>query len=327
MRTRDVRETGYAVILLMLLGWPGSGVAGPPQTAESRIEAALTNIMTLERPGKDAYATVWDGNKYVQCQRMPDHALRCEAAGARMQPSLSHVLDPERVARLLALGWHLDPSFGNYVQTFAADQRGNLIVRAIVQTLAEGYDADFTKLEVLTDWIASERCPPRHGPTQSRAGMISDSMASTAVHACSYEAAAPPPPVLSARDLIDTYGTRVTGELQRLKVNIARWNFVALGTGAGYIQCESDKAINAISCEAQSADSRPELARILTPERIAHLHAAGFNDPGRAQNYWKIYPVDEFNEAAIANKFLTILHDVYGYTGSPKLEIVTENDD
>jgi hypothetical protein len=37
--------------------------------------------MTLLRPGQDGLATVWDGNKYVQCRLMADRTLRCEAAG------------------------------------------------------------------------------------------------------------------------------------------------------------------------------------------------------------------------------------------------------
>ncbi|HXD45379.1 MAG TPA: hypothetical protein VN655_09630 [Pseudolabrys sp.] len=34
------------------------------------------------------YATASDGNKYIQC-RLRDMAMRCEAAGAAMQPSLT----------------------------------------------------------------------------------------------------------------------------------------------------------------------------------------------------------------------------------------------
>ena len=66
------------------------------------------------------------------------------------------------------------------------------------------------------------------------------------------------------------------------------------------------------------------LAKILTPERVARLHAAGFTDPGRAPNYWRSYAVDKFDDAAIARELLTILYDVYGYDGSPKLAIATE---
>jgi hypothetical protein len=75
----------------------------------------------LVRPGKVGYAIIWDGNKYVQCRSLPDRAFRCEAAGTSMQSSLQNVLLPERQNRLRALGWVLDPSFGNYVQIFAAD--------------------------------------------------------------------------------------------------------------------------------------------------------------------------------------------------------------
>ncbi|HEY1794500.1 MAG TPA: hypothetical protein VGG57_00135 [Stellaceae bacterium] len=66
------------------------------------------------------------------------------------------------------------------------------------------------------------------------------------------------------------------------------------------------------------------LARILTPDRVARLHATGFVDPGRAPNYSKTYPADQFTDGAIANELLTILHDVYSYDGLPKLKVLTE---
>jgi hypothetical protein len=244
-----------------------------------------------------------------------------------MQPSLGHVLSPQRIGRLAELGWSRDPSFGNYAQAFAADLPVSQVADRILQALVEGYDADLTNLQVASDWIASEPCPPRNGPSQNLAGMINDapSMAATAIHACAYTAAAEPQSsARSATDLINIYGTRVTGEIQRLRVNIDRRIFVVLDTGAGYVQCQPQTSPQAIYCEAQSADSWPVLAGVLTAEPVARLHAAGFADPGRAPNYWKTYPVDEFDDKAITCELLTILHDVYGYTGSPKLKGATE---
>ncbi len=65
-------------------------VAGPAlaETSNDKVEAAITTIPALDRPGRDNLATVWDGNKYIQCRRMSDRSLRCEAAGALMQISL-----------------------------------------------------------------------------------------------------------------------------------------------------------------------------------------------------------------------------------------------
>ena len=90
------------------------------------------------------------------------------------------------------------------------------------------------------------------------------------------------------------------------------------------MQCAPETSSGAIYCEAQSADSWPALTSVLTPERVARLHAAGFADPGRAPNYWKNYPLDQFDDSAIARELLTLLHDVYGYEGSPALRIKTE---
>lgn len=119
----------------------GAG-ASVSHAGKARVEAVLSNIMELERPGQMALATIWDGNKYIQCRRVKGQPLRCEAAGALMQTSLARVLVPERVARLATLGWLLDPRFGNYVQSFAAGVPVSQIADAILQALKEGYDAN-----------------------------------------------------------------------------------------------------------------------------------------------------------------------------------------
>lgn len=43
----------------------------------------------------------------------------------------------------------------------------------------------------------------------------------------------------------------------------------------------------------------------------------------RAPNYAKTYPT-ETDAATIADELLTILYDVYGYDGLPKLKVSTE---
>jgi hypothetical protein len=266
MKTRQLRAVAYVFALLALLGSGPSGAAGPSQTSQARIEAALGNIAALDRPGEDGLATIFDGNKYVQCRRMPDHVLRCEAAGMLMQTSLARVLTPERIARLDALGWRLDPSFGNYVQIFPADAPASQIAEKILTALSEGYDADLANFEVRTDWIASRPCPTRNGPTQNLAGAIDDApaMASSAIHACAYTPAPSPTP-RTAANLIDLYGARVTGEIQRLRVNLDREVFVIFSTEIGFVQCAPQTSPGAIYCEAQSPDSWPALSSVLTP--------------------------------------------------------------
>jgi hypothetical protein len=148
------------------------------------------------------------------------------------------------------------------------------------------------------------------------------------VHACNY---VPKPGTAiahqpqSLEDLMARYQPRMKGELQRLRINLDREHiFVVFDTHLGYVQCAPDDSPPSIYCEAQSADSWPELASILTPERVALLHKAGFTDPGRGPNYWKTYLVDTFDDGAIATELLTVLHDVYGYAGATELEVATE---
>ena len=69
---------------------------------------------------------------------------------------------------------------------------------------------------------------------------------------------------------------------------------------------------------------RRRFPTILTDERVARLRAAGYTDPGRSPNYSKSYPLEKFSDVAIATELLTILHEVYGYTGPTKLKVLTE---
>jgi hypothetical protein len=324
-----MREFGFrlrAALLIALFGFGATG-SGMAQTTASRIDEALQNITTLVRPGRIGYATFWDDNKYVQCRRMPERELRCEAAGTSMQPSLRNVLAGDRWSRLAAQGWVLDPSFGNHVRTFPADMPTGRVSEQVLRTLTDVYGADAAGLEIQTKWVADVPCPPRAGPSQNLAGSVNDApaMQLTSVRTCSYAPPADTPQTAaSSAELIALYGATVTAEIQRLRINATRRVYTSFNAGIGYVQCTPETPSSAIYCEAQSAESWAPLATILTPERVARLHRAGYADPGRAPNYWKSYPVEKFNDATIASELLTILHEVYGYAGATKLKILTE---
>jgi len=306
-----------ATLVLLWSCLPTLSATDVGATSKSRIANALRNVTTKNRPGQIGLVTIFDGNKYVQC-RPAAKSIRCEAAGALMQSSLNRVLVPERIERLTSLGWRLDPSFGNYVQTFAADMPIREIADKVVASLAEGYDASLADLEIQSSWVKDEPCPPRNGPSQNLAGMINSApqMAATAVHACVYT------PIQSATDVVSIYGKRIEAEIKRLRAGTKSKIFFVIQAGVGYVQCAP--AEFGAYCEAQSADSWPMLAHVLTPERVARLHAAGFSDPGRSPNYWRVYPFSEFDDVTIARELLTILHEVYGYEGPVKLRVLTE---
>lgn len=313
-------------LLIAVAVTANAGRAAAPAPA-ARIDEALQNITTLVRSGKVGYATFWDGNKYVQCRRQSDRTMRCEAAGAAMQPSLRNVLTGERLNRLVTLGWALDARFGNYAQVFPANLASARIADRILQTLTEAYDADLANLEIQTSWVADVPCPPRNGPTQNLAGIVNDApqMRATAVTTCSYVAVMETPQkVGSAADLASIYSQTVAAEIQRLRINANRNVFAIFDVGIGYVQCRPHAQPPSLYCEAQSAESWPALASVLTPERVARLHKAGYVDPGRAPNYWKNYAFDKQSDVEIANEILTILYDVYGYAGATKLDIKTK---
>lgn len=303
-------------------------VAGPALADGGKVDAAIAMIGVLDRPGRINLATVSDGNKYIQCRLMSDRSIRCEAAGTLMQSSLEHVLTPQRRGRLIERGWALDPSFGNYARTFPPDTSAKAITDEIRTTLLQAYDANIKNLAVKTSSVADEPCPPRNGPSQNLAGMVNNSasMADFAVHGCAYtpEHQEKLGPNSTAAELITIYGPRVTLEFQRLRLNIHRRAFSVFDTEIGYLQCETQTEPDSFYCEAQSTDSWPALTAVLTPQRIARLHAAGYADPGHAPNYSKTYPADDITDAALAAEVLTLLHDVYGYRGTSKLTVKTE---
>ncbi|MGI4769882.1 MAG: TY-Chap domain-containing protein [Janthinobacterium lividum] len=291
--------------------------------------AALSKMMTVHRSGRDGLALLADGNKYLQCRRMADRTLRCEAAGTVMQPSLRRVLTAARVAKLTDLGWVLDPSFGNYVRAFPAGTSAEQVADAASEALRDGYDVDLDRVDVRTTWVRKEACPPRNGPGQNLAGVIDGApiMRPTAVHACAYTL--PPTkvaqsPVNSAEELIDRYGAEVTGELGRLRVEKDRRGFAVFDTDVGYVQCRPRPELDILDCEAASADSWPVLASVLTPERLDHLHEAGFSDPGRTPNYEKRYPLAAGQDASVAQEILTVLYKAYGYDGARALRVLTK---
>lgn len=138
-------------IALALAGLCAATDVNAEQSATSRIDEALKNITASVRLAKVVgCATVWDGNKYVQCRRLHDCALTLRGRRLSMKHSFKSVLNGERLARLAALGWVLDTSFGNHVRMFPADTTTAHAAECILQTLTEVYGADLTNLETAT---------------------------------------------------------------------------------------------------------------------------------------------------------------------------------
>ena len=321
------------LLLVILITWPAPGRAQAPAllggvdepALVQRVAAALDNITQRVRPGRVGYATVWDGNFYVQCRRLEDRRIRCEAAGSTMQPSLTSVLTEGRRGRLASLGWVVDPRFGNYVRTFPAETPAAVLAADLLGVIARSYGGEMSRIETETEWVADMPCSPRNGFSQNLAGRISDapSMRDTAVLGCAFLPEPPPPEARSAGELIAIYGAEVAAEIQRLRVNHARHVYAIFSAGIGYVQCMPESP-EALYCEAQSAESWPALAALLTADRVALLHRAGFEDPGYAPNYARRYRFDAFDDGTLAAAILTLLYEVYGYTGAEALEISTE---
>lgn len=132
--------------------------------------------------------------------------------------------------------------------------------------------------------------------------------------------------IQSADQLNATLGPTVSIQITRLRAEMARpHTFVVFEGPVGYVQCIPDKQSAEIFCEAQSVESYEGLRPVLTPERVAILHKLGYADPGdNSPNYGKEHPLKQYSDDAIAHEVLLILHDVYGYVGTPRLKIRTK---
>lgn len=297
-----------------------------------RLEQALATVEQPPHLAQEDLVDIWDHNKTIQC-RNDGAGLHCEAGGDRMQPSLSHVLTPERIAQLIKLGWRLDPSFGNYIREIPSGTGPDELADLLLRSLALGYGADLTALNIDSKTIGYDACPPRFGPGQDYAGMIIDDPdnKADAVHACAYTPAPDKVELLPVKtaagpidDLIASQGATVVPEIQRLLSAHAPHLFLILDSDAGYVQCRTDHTPGELECEAASTDSMPALANQLTPDRVARLHQAGYVDPGPVANYSKTYPANALDAPAVSAELLALLHDVYGYDGSTALEVTTD---
>jgi hypothetical protein len=220
------RSLQSLLVGVFVLGAAAANAEGEwPNDKRALVEAAVANMMSLDRPGQVGLATVFDGNKFVQCRRIDDRSIRCEAAGALMQPSLSYTLTGAKIEAMEAFGWTNDASFGNWIQTFPADGAPQRIANEIETALADVYDADPKTTEAHTDWVAKQACLPRVADKLDRAGSVNVDRRREAdvIRACAYTPANDAGPSVKNGDLDDlmaAYGARVSGELQRLRVNL-----------------------------------------------------------------------------------------------------------
>jgi hypothetical protein len=136
-----------------------------------------------------------------------------------------------------------------------------------------------------------------------------------------------PIPKLTAPDLVAIYKSQLERQLQRLKTKSDHDLFIIMDSESGYIQFRMDLENRIIFCEAASVKSSPLIAQRLTHGNIARLHKAGFADPGVTPNYWKIYPLERFTDAAIAEETISLMHNVYNYEGGQPINILTAHFD
>jgi hypothetical protein len=310
---------------------------------ELRVARALENISTLIRPGRVGYATIWDFNAYVQCRRLENGAMRCEAAGSLLQPTLANLLLRENLNVLTDRGWELEADFGNFVQVFQPDASIDSISTIIVTTLRHAYTADVDALETRTSWIKDEPHPPRNGYTQNLAGLVNDAPAMLPtsvrtvadVHAA-LEAASEPRLSVAGNDnlpseqasaqvqtlaeLLSLFADTVAAEIQRLRINTDDYSYTVFAADIGYVQCRPGRG-DSLYCEALAPESWPDIERLVPPEHLAMLKTFGYADPGRTPNYSKLYMLDEMTDQQIAGEILKILFHVYGYRAATDLEI------
>lgn len=326
----------------MLLGLlPNSARAD--DTPAVAVTKGIQQVLLPRRPKFDGILTVRDNTLFVQCINRPEAPdLRCEAAGLEGEPWLHNVLTADRQDRLIARGFKPDTTYGNFVRTFPRSIEPVKMAGVILGVLTEIYGADADNIDALADWLPALPCHPRLMAGRDRGGSIATPSwgfakdtakgceIATDTDAFNYDdpnAVAPGAPPEGEVDLDARYAAAIAVQIKRLEGG-EKHIWAIFDAGIPYLQCQFDKEDRAIYCEAASDDaSGAPLARILTPSRRQKLLDAGFEPPGKVVNFRRFYPLDRYDETAVARALLGALHDGYGYGGAPALVLHTEKDD
>ncbi|HTH99028.1 MAG TPA: hypothetical protein VL574_16545 [Stellaceae bacterium] len=312
------------------------------EALRQKLSQAIAGTLAQPKPDRDGIVTASEANIYAQCRQSPLlTAWRCETAGIAMQPSLRLILSRKRQDALSELGLQIDETFGNFAMNMPTDTDPEALADILIRALIDGYGADPGKVKVDARYLPTQTCPIRTGWTQSDAGAINiwPSMKSVSGPFCNLAEARQPPQDMGAGseaspgppiptpanqrhfDIVTAYTPAVARELARIRTADTKDDpWFILDTAHGYVQCAPDD--DQFYCEAASAESVPELKPWLTPERKDVLHKAGYEDPGRHQNYVAHYPYKSFGDVKVAVLLLSVLRDVYGYDGATLLRAV-----
>ena len=327
--------------LLSFVMMANIAAAGEPPTVA--IARAAAKVLVPKRLKQDGILTVRDNTLYVQCINRPDAAVwRCEAAGLEGEPWLRNVLTVERQDQLIARGFRPDSTTGNFVRSFARSTTPIAFATTVLAVLTDIYGADTGEIEAIADWLPAAPCHPRMISGHDFGGSIKtprwghekdvaagcDILTNTnGLNRDDFKTPAPGAPPSGEIDLAARYAAAMAPQLKRLESGQEHiWAvFVA---GIPYVQCQYDSEDTAFYCEAASDDaSGAPLARILTPDRRQKLIDAGFEPPGKVVNFRRFYPLAQYDEVAVAEALLAVLHDAYGYGGTPALRLHTEKGD
>lgn len=340
---------GLAAVVGVSALIPSVALGDPLDAIRGQIAEKARGVLAPPPLDDDGLLTVAYGGIFVQCLSTHAPSWRCEAAGLRGQPWLSHVMTHEGAAFFAKYGFQLDPATGNYRRDLARTTRPEQLASLIVNTLSGGYGVDLADPEVAADleiheeWLLLESpCHLRMRANNVDGGALvtpeygwenrnyADTSCSVAPPAPDVDVPTEPTPSAPPSSLVDLdayYGAAIAAELTRLeqrKEDEDRYSIFSVS--AGYIQCQADLDDRKLYCEAASADAvGPPLAGVLTPERAALLLKAGFKPPGRTMNFWRYYPYARYDQRTVAHALLAVLHDCYGYAGAPALMLSTES--
>ncbi|HEV2673358.1 MAG TPA: hypothetical protein VGV37_02385 [Aliidongia sp.] len=317
--------------------------------AQDAALAAITRgaaaVLLPNRENRDGILTVSDNTLYVQCLNRADTSnWRCEAAGPEAQPWLRNVLTADRQEMLIARGFEPDSTIGNFVRLFPRSTPPDNLASIILAVLTRIYDADAGNIRVLANWLPARPCHRRIMARHDRGGSIAAphwGFAQDVASGCEMvdkidtsnhgesQATTPGAPSEGEIDLDQRYRAAITLQIERLKEKrqgVHVWAIFA--AGIPYVQCKPALQENAIYCEAASVDAVGDLLTpILTPTRRQKLVDAGFEPPGKVVNFRRFYGLEKYDATAIAHAILAVLHDCYGYGGTPPLMLKTEKMD
>ena len=160
----------------LAFGIGSAAAADWPKATHDKIEGAVANMLTLDRPESIGLVTLTTETSSCNAvARTIAHPLR----GRRLVAPAVARADPTGAgSRRSRRSAGRSTQLRQLCRDFPADAPAKRLATEIEMALSEGYAVDPESIEVRTDWVKKEPCPPRVARSLDLAGSITTAASS-----------------------------------------------------------------------------------------------------------------------------------------------------